>query len=92
MNECMDDRNEYLTTFGIYRISSSDSNVRVHAKHPTKLSFSYLTATVIQSARLIHDCIAMAKPQFLSGDKSAIDAFLDRFDVSRLHSTTVELR
>jgi hypothetical protein len=32
MNECTDDRNEYLKTFGINRMSHSDSNVRVHAQ------------------------------------------------------------
>jgi hypothetical protein len=30
----------------------------------------------------------MAKPQFLSGDKAAIDAFLDRFDVSHQYPAT----
>jgi hypothetical protein len=31
---------------------------------------------------------SMAKPQFLSGDKAAIDAFLDRFDVSHQYPAT----
>jgi phosphoribulokinase len=60
-----------------FRSATSGSD----AKHPTKASS--FTCLHLNSCQQISfpTLTTMANPQFLSGDKTAIDEFLDKFDV-----------
>lgn len=70
----------------------SESVGKAHAKHPAIILLvnkcgqpSYFSLLPLNPPRI------MSKPQFLSGDKAAIEAFLSRFDVGiKEHPTIVQ--
>lgn len=51
----------------------------------------YQTTTSLQGPAALNTTI-MSPPQYLTGDKSNIDKFIDQFDVGRLTSFTLPTR